>query len=246
MVAQDEHRIGGAHRRRRGRQALIHRQATDKAQPIAQDAGIRLRLVTAGQQRRFAFRRAGVAAALRDAGERVEEQVEIHLQRAEHMHQLLIAQRIGQQNLFMQAELGGQQAVPMRMEGVVVGAQAELQRFDIVDQRHQGIGQSRQVPLRDGRLVAVAVTPAFGIGGVRRPLQVVFLQPAVRAVIDAFAQDRHVVGVHHAVHETDTHPARDQLCCALADGIEELAVAVFGLRHRYPGNAGRWRNRQVA
>jgi hypothetical protein len=34
------------------------------------------------------------------------------------------------------------------------------------------------------------------------------------AVVQRQAEDGHVVGIHHAVHEADRHPVRDQLAGA--------------------------------
>ena len=44
-------------------------------------------------------------------------------------------------------------------------------------------------------------------GRVPVPVRIEVVDPAVRTVVDRQAQDRHVVGVHHAVDEADAHPA---------------------------------------
>ncbi len=42
--------------------------------------------------------------------------------------------------------------------------------------------------------------------------------------------DRHVVGVHHAVDESDEHPLRHQRCLGGDDRLEQREVGMFGLR----------------
>ncbi len=84
--------------------------------------------------------------------------------------------------------------------------------------------QPGQVPVRDLRLPAETVAPARRVGGVGRPIRIVVVDPAIRAVVDGQAEHRHVVGVHHAVHETHPHPFAHQPRGPLADRGEPVAV----------------------
>ena len=45
------------------------------------------------------------------------------------------------------------------------------------------------------------------------------------AVVDGFPGNAHVVGIHHAVNETDPHPAGDQGCLPIHDGMQEVEIA---------------------
>src|SRR3712207_6980427 len=54
----------------------------------------------------------------------------------------------------------------------------------------RSLGQPHEVPLRDRRLLPVAVPTPHRVGGVRRPRGVEVVQPAVRAVVDRQAEDR--------------------------------------------------------
>ncbi len=60
------------------------------------------------------------------------------------------------------------------------------------------------------------------------------------AVIDRFARERHVVGVHHAVNEADQLPARDQPRLPFDDGFKERDI---GLRRS--DSCGKCRARDV-
>ena len=49
-------------------------------------------------------------------------------------------------------------------------------------------------------------------------------------VIDGLAADRHIVGVHHAVDETEAQPLRDQRRLPRDHRIQQCAIGIFGLR----------------
>ena len=53
-----------------------------------------------------------------------------------------------------------------------------------------------------------------------------------RSVVDGLTGDRHVVGVHHAVHEADQHPPRHQRRLRRDDRLEQREVRVLGVRGR--------------
>ena len=106
--------------------------------------------------------------------------------------------------------------------------QSFLQRLHSVEQRRQGLREAAQVPSRHPRLPAEAIAATLGVGGVRRPVRVVVVDPSVGAVVDGQAEHRHVVGVHHAMHETHAHPVRHHHRRAFADlgeprGVQRLA-----------------------
>ena len=63
-----------------------------------------------------------------------------------------------------------------------------------------GLGQPRQVPLRDGRLVAEGVAPVL-VDGAEHGRGIVGLQERAGPEVDRLPRDRHVVRVHHPVDE---------------------------------------------
>ena len=84
-----------------------------------------------------------------------------------------------------------------------------LESTDVFHQRCHGLEQTSDVPRTDVGLIPVAVASAACVGGVGCPIHIEGLEPSVRAVIDGDAVNGHVVGVHHAVNETDAHPVGD-------------------------------------
>jgi hypothetical protein len=97
------------------------------------------------------------------------------------------------------------------------------------EQRQQRLGEPGEVPLRDGGLVAVRVPPLV-VDRAEHRGQVEGLQEGARPVVDRLAGDRHVVGVHDAVHEADQHPPRDQLGLRRDDRLEQGQVRPLRLR----------------
>ena len=53
---------------------------------------------------------------------------------------------------------------------------------------------------------------------------VIRVQKGARAIVNGFARDRHVIGVHHPVNETPLHPARHQRGLRLTHSIQECQV----------------------
>jgi hypothetical protein len=77
-----------------------------------------------------------------------------------------------------------------------------------IHERKQGLGEPGKIPLRNGRLIGVGVAPKFidRAEGCRR---IVRIHEGARTKIDGLSRKRSVVGVHHAMDETDMHPTRD-------------------------------------
>ena len=71
--------------------------------------------------------------------------------------------------------------------------------------------------------------------GVQLGVEVV--EPAVGAVVDGEPEDRHVVGVHHAVHEAHRLPVRDQHRGAPRDLVEQGGVGLVRAARRAPGRS---------
>ena len=95
----------------------------------------------------------------------------------------------------------------------------------VVDERQQRLGQPRQVPRRDVRLVAVRVAPAV-VDRAEDRGRVERVHERARPVVDRLARDRHVVGVHHAVDEPDEHPLGDRATPARRHALVEGQVRV--------------------
>ena len=100
-----------------------------------------------------------------------------------------------------------------------------------------------KVPLRHRRLVAVGVSAA-GVDRAEHRRRVEGLHEGARPVVDGLAGDRHVVGVHHPVHEPDEHPLRHQRRLGGDDRLEQREVRVLGLGGARDG-AGRSRGRRA-
>ena len=65
----------------------------------------------------------------------------------------------------------------------------KLQRRRLFDQGIDGVGELYQIPQRNLRLLTVAIATMLSIGGVRRPIRIVVLQPAIGPVVDGETQD---------------------------------------------------------
>ncbi|MNS93885.1 hypothetical protein D3C72_1280830 [compost metagenome] len=92
-------------------------------------------------------------------------------------------------------------------------------------QRQQRLRQAVQVPECHLRLLAVGVA-ALRVGVVADMVGVERVEEAKWAVVDGQAQDRHIVGVHHAVAEADGLPVRDQVGGAQRDLAQQRLVGL--------------------
>ena len=122
----------------------------------------------------------------------------------------------------------------------------------VVEQRQQRLTEPGHVPQPDAGLVAERVAPLAGVGGVGGPAEIEVVDPAVRPVVDGEPEQRHVVGVHDAVHEADRLPVRDQARGASRDFVQQrfvgLAPGCTELREVQPDREGEQlsQQRQVA
>ena len=129
-----------------------------------------------------------------------------------------------------QTKLGTQHRSPMGIEalGEVLHGSAGALGCTLavgIDQWQQCFGKAGQIPLRHGGLIAISVA-AFGIDRTEHGLGVEMLHEGARAVIDGFAGNRHVVGVHDAMNETHAHPARHQRGLTLHHVLQKPQVLV--------------------
>ena len=83
----------------------------------------------------------------------------------------------------------------------------------------------------DARLVAKGVTAA-PIDGAEHRFGIVGVHERAGSIVDGFAGDGAVVGVHHAVDEADQQPARDQMCLPRDDGGEQGGIGLLRRRRR--------------
>ena len=137
-----------------------------------------------------------------------------------------------------QTELGGHHRRPLLLEIGHVAVEGRLQRLGLFDQGVQRVSELHQVPLRDGRLGAEAVTAVGRVGRVRRPVGVVVVEPAIGAIVDRETQDRHVVGVHHTVDETDPQPLAHHVRSRSHHLVEELHIPIRRPVGRQVGEIG--------
>ena len=74
-----------------------------------------------------------------------------------------------------------------------------------VEQAEHGFRQAGEVPLADGGLVLIGVTP-LAIDGAEHLRCMVGIHKRTGAVINGLAADGHVIGVHDPVNKSDVHP----------------------------------------
>ena len=111
------------------------------------------------------------------------------------------------------------------------GSLSLLDRFVLVicEEGQKRLGEPRQVPERDPRLVRKGVS-AVVVYGAEYGGRVVRIHEGARTLVDRFAHDGHVVGVHHAVDEAHEEPACDQVRLAGDHALQQRAVALRGLK----------------
>ena len=145
---------------------------------------------------------------LADGAEVAEEERHVHLGGAQQVEQVVDERLVG----FLQraeAQLFGPCfALGVHGEFHVV-VQHRLKPAHVVHERGHGFEETSDIPGTDMGLVVVAVASATGVGGVGRPVHVEGLEPAVGAVVNRETVNRHVVRVHDAVNEADSHPMGD-------------------------------------
>ena len=143
-----------------------------------------------------------------DGAEVTEEEGHVHLGGTQKFEQVVHERLV---RFLQRAEaqlLGPCFALLVHGEFHVV-VQDRLKPAHVVHQRRHGFEQTSHVPRTDVLLLTVAVAAATGVGRVGRPVHIVRLQPAVGAVVNGQPVDGHVVGVHDAVYEADSHPMSD-------------------------------------
>src|SRR3546814_1853497 len=89
------------------------------------------------------------------------------------------------------------------------GGDLDRTLFIGIEQRQRRLQQARGVPMADAGLAVVGIATAL-VTVIADVMRVERVEKTVRPVIERQAEDRHVVGVHHTVAETDRLPLRDQ------------------------------------
>jgi hypothetical protein len=126
-----------------------------------------------------------------------------------------------------QTQLGQHQALKGHGECIAVGViDRSTGLLWRLDQRQESISQTIEIPLPDMRLVAVGVA-ALMVGVVADVAGIEGLHETERAVIQRQAEDGHVVGIHHAVHETNRHPVRHQFAGAAGNVAQQGVVGIW-------------------
>ena len=82
-----------------------------------------------------------------------------------------------------QPQLVRQHAAPGFLVRCGKNPQPMLQCRIVIDERRERIPKPDKIPLRNPRLIAEAITPSLRVGGIRRPMQVESLQPAIGAIV---------------------------------------------------------------
>ena len=79
----------------------------------------------------------------------------------------------------------------------------------VIEEGQQGVGKARQIPVRDAGLVAKRIA-AMMVDRTEHGRGVIGIHERTRAIVDGFAGNGHVIGIHHPVNEPHLHPTRDQ------------------------------------
>ena len=95
-------------------------------------------------------------------------------------------------------------------------------------QGQQGFRQPRQVPLENSRLLGIGVA-ALVVDGTEYCVRSEGLHERTGAVVDGFARQGHVVGVHDAVNEAQPQPLRHEGALPVCYGFQQGESAVVGL-----------------
>ena len=97
--------------------------------------------------------------------------------------------------------------------------------FHRVKQRQHCFRQTRQIPLGTLGLIAIGIASAM-IDRAENGRWVVRFHEGTWAVVDGFAGERHVIGIHDSMNKPDEHPAGDERRLAFDDGFEKGEVGV--------------------
>ena len=97
--------------------------------------------------------------------------------------------------------------------------------FIVREEGEKGFGKAGEVPLCDTGLVVVGVS-ALLIDGAKFFLGIKVVHEGAGSVVDGLAGEAHVVGVHDAVDEANTHPLGDEIGLA-GDDVAEKVEGVF-------------------
>ena len=130
-----------------------------------------------------------------------------------------------------QAKLVPESAGVGDLEAASECAEGFVGRFDgsilvLSQERQERLRQPREVPLRDAWLVAVSVAPKAIDGAIDR-CGIVAVDEGAGTVVDGFAGDRHVVGVHDTVNEAGEQLFRDQLGLTCDHEVKQHSVGLF-------------------
>lgn len=92
----------------------------------------------------------------------------------------------------------------------------------LIDLRKERFCEAGEVPLGDARLILISIA-TLSINGAEFLGGIKAIHEGAGAVVDGLAGKAHVVGVHDAVDESDTHPLSDELGLANDDIAEEIS-----------------------
>jgi hypothetical protein len=87
------------------------------------------------------------------------------------------------------------------------------------EERQQRLGEARQVPERNPRLIPEGIATAM-IDRAEFLVGIILVEECARSVVNRLAGNGRVVGVHHAVHEADSEPQRDEVRLRVHHALE--------------------------
>ena len=195
IVAQDHARVGGQH-------AVLHGFGCGEGvllQALVPALGPGVKRV-ALQKQVAAGRGLGWMAGDKFGGALAElppKQGVVHFVSRHELHEVF-AQGVVAFDQGGEAQLGVHAALQRGGEEGFVGLERGHGLLGVVDERHEGLAQAKQVPVGHVGLAGIGIAAAV-VGVVANVAGVEGVHELEGAVVDGEAQDAHVVGVHDAV-----------------------------------------------
>ena len=165
-----------------------------------------------------------------------EEKGEIHLVLGKHGERVFYKSAAGIGS-FRKPQLG---AKACEIAGVKAFAKSverslsERARFvlRIRQQRQQRLGEAREIPLADRRLIPPSI-PSVPVNRAEDALRVKAVHKRTRPEVDRLTGNGDVVRIHHAVDKAQREPARDEVSLCGNNGLQQREAGIYrpgGLR----------------
>ncbi len=135
---------------------------------------------------------------------------------------------------FREAYLGAKPCGKFCLETGRVGIHGPLRQRDggllaAAEQGKKRLGEANEIPMGDAGLVVVGVT-SVPVDRAEHGRRMIDIHERAGAVVDGLAGDGGIVGVHHAMDESDELPARDQTRGTGDHGLEQSEIGAGRIR----------------